>query len=464
MHYLILIMSSIIYLGSPTCSEVVSYLDAIGSTSTIEYNAVNRLVIDLKQTSVWDQLRGLYLFSGSTASTQKFNLKNSADSDAAYRLSFAADTVGAHTSDGYIPNGTTQYADTHLALGNMTDPSHHALGFFSNAIWSGTGEVIGANKETLIQFHNPTSNNYDLSLSAVFGTLSQGLVGWLVDGPVNVAATVTIRTYNNLALSITTYHVGSVDSSPTVSLYLGARNNDSTADEFKSINLGAVYIGEKIYTGSMYSLHRALTNYLLVMRPSNSPSLLSNVCVFFGDSITAGQVESGETTTRWTTLLCSNKGWNEWNCGMSGTTMQSGTSASTGYGPSFYERITEIPTKTSNEKYLVISYGTNDVLLSALGSNITTQLQAGINLAIARGWSTSNIKVQSTYYLPNNLVDEATVNTAISAACTATGVTFLNTHAYFAANGGAALIQSDHIHPNNDGVTAIATFLGSQLA
>lgn len=93
-------------------SDAQAFFTAAGITDTTQKNAVNQLVLDLKSYSLWNKMNAIYPFVGGTATTHKYNLKDSRDLNAAYRLSFAGGWT--HSSNGVTPNGVNGYADTYF--------------------------------------------------------------------------------------------------------------------------------------------------------------------------------------------------------------------------------------------------------------------------------------------------------------------------------------------------------------
>jgi hypothetical protein len=117
--------------------DAQAFLNAAGITDGTITTAIDTLVIQLKAIGVWSKLKAVYPFVGGTATTHKFNLKNPADTNAAFRLSFVGGWT--HSANGALPNGTNAYADTFFI------PNTH---FNSNAdihisYYSGTNSVGG---------------------------------------------------------------------------------------------------------------------------------------------------------------------------------------------------------------------------------------------------------------------------------------------------------------------------------
>lgn len=106
--------------GSSIDPDAAAFITAAGITDPTQQSAINTLVVDLKNASLWTKLKALYPNIGGTSSSHKFNLKDPRDLDAAFRVSFVGGWT--HSSSGAISNGTNAYADTFInALNNYSD-------------------------------------------------------------------------------------------------------------------------------------------------------------------------------------------------------------------------------------------------------------------------------------------------------------------------------------------------------
>lgn len=98
--------------GGGTDPDAQAFIDATGITGT-DADAINTLVLDLKGYNLWTPMIAIYPFVSSSATTQKYNLKDPQDTNAAFRLTFNGtwthDATGA--DPGVSPNG---WANTHV--------------------------------------------------------------------------------------------------------------------------------------------------------------------------------------------------------------------------------------------------------------------------------------------------------------------------------------------------------------
>ena len=89
-----------------------AFFTAAGITDTTQKTAVNTLVTDLKAANIWTKMKAIYPMVGGTAAQHRFNLKSPGTTNADFYLDFIGG--GTHSATGYLPNGTTAYADTFL--------------------------------------------------------------------------------------------------------------------------------------------------------------------------------------------------------------------------------------------------------------------------------------------------------------------------------------------------------------
>ena len=132
-------------------TDVQAFITAAGITNSTQQNAINTLVTTLKGYGIWSKMKAIYPMVGGTANAHKFNLKDSRDADAAFRLGFFGGWT--HTSTGAKPNGTTAYADTFLntatVIGNVND-GH--LTYYSRTNNSGINQIEIGNRDSHSSF------------------------------------------------------------------------------------------------------------------------------------------------------------------------------------------------------------------------------------------------------------------------------------------------------------------------
>lgn len=102
--------SSVIIPGNDTDAQ--AFITAAGITDTTQQSAINTLVTNLKSYGIWTKMKAIYPFVGGTANSHKFNLKNPADSNAAFRLGFYGGMT--HNSNGVSFGGANGGASTYF--------------------------------------------------------------------------------------------------------------------------------------------------------------------------------------------------------------------------------------------------------------------------------------------------------------------------------------------------------------
>lgn len=87
-----------------------AFLVAAGITDPTITSAINTLVNDLVGYGIWNKMLAIYPFVGGTAATHKLNLKDPADTDAAFRLAFSGGLT--HNANGVTGNSVNGTANT----------------------------------------------------------------------------------------------------------------------------------------------------------------------------------------------------------------------------------------------------------------------------------------------------------------------------------------------------------------
>lgn len=131
----IFMSQSVVASIDPNAQAFITATGISGSNAT----AINQLVLDLKSGGVWTKLIAAYPFIGGTADSNKYNLMNPVNSDAAFRLTYTtqAGTSITHSASGFeVKNSGTNgaYAVTYLSpstTGSLTS-QHMSLYVNSN--------------------------------------------------------------------------------------------------------------------------------------------------------------------------------------------------------------------------------------------------------------------------------------------------------------------------------------------
>jgi len=127
--------------GCTPDSDAQAFIDSTGISGT-EAAAICVLVSDLKANSLWAKFIAIYPFVGSTASSQKWNLKNPQNTDAAFRLTFSG--TWSHTSGGADPS-TASFATTYIESSTDLSQDSKHLSYYSTENNGTVGGDIGNN-------------------------------------------------------------------------------------------------------------------------------------------------------------------------------------------------------------------------------------------------------------------------------------------------------------------------------
>lgn len=201
------------------------FLDAALITDPTITSAIQQLVIDLKNYGLWSKMKAIYPFVGGTAATHKFNLKDARDLDVAYRLKFYGGNT--HSSTGWLPNGTTGYADSFLNDSALIPNDAH-LSFYSRTSTTNSTYDMGIYNGTKGIWMGISDATYNFR-GAIFQTGAAGEVNANVTNSQgfylackNGSTTVTIyRNGTSVASSAKTDQ-----TSTNTSVYIGSLNQN----------------------------------------------------------------------------------------------------------------------------------------------------------------------------------------------------------------------------------------------
>jgi hypothetical protein len=225
------------------------FLDAAGITDTMTTLAINNLVIDLKDAGLWSLMNAIYPMVGGTATTNKFNLVNPQDTNAAFRLSFNGGWT--HNSSGAKPDGISgTYADTFLNASTNLTSTNGSFSYYSFTSDGNSEDVeIGVNTgvattdECLIAMRWTDGNQYGFySQLGASGGVHGSSNGFAI---INRAANVEMWRNGTRVINV----VGSTASMPNRSFYLAAQNNGTTSNRNSSRGCSFSHIGQSLPTG-----------------------------------------------------------------------------------------------------------------------------------------------------------------------------------------------------------------------
>jgi len=200
-----------------------------GTLSATEQDAINTLVINLKNYSIWSKMKAIYPMVGASAAACAQNLKSSS-----FTGSFSSGWTFAST--GVTPNGTSAYFNTNCNINGFSS-LHYS--FYSRTT-NTSGREMGVE----------TSNAWDLIIS-LSGTLYGRFNNSTVSGTnsdskgfyINTeASALSHKVFKNNSQLGTTQSFGG--SYPNFNVFIGAINNNGTPNYFSTKQTAFNSIGD----------------------------------------------------------------------------------------------------------------------------------------------------------------------------------------------------------------------------
>jgi hypothetical protein len=206
-------------------------------TSSADKNAINTFYLGLKTDGIYTKINAMYLPLWSSATGNKWNLKNPLDTDAAYRLNFT--TGWTHASTGMTPNGTSAYANTFLLANTFSTDVH--LSFYSGTQTVGGAFEISCSNGTSSVSVRPAVNAQIGGTTALnFTTTTDARGFWIGTKRSN-----TDREIYRNGVSQATLATNITTAFPSLNIWLGGLNNNNSLSfpSSKQIRLSSIGTG-----------------------------------------------------------------------------------------------------------------------------------------------------------------------------------------------------------------------------
>jgi hypothetical protein len=245
------------YWFAPTCADAdaVAFLTATGITDATISSAICTLVTTMKADGTWAKMSAIYPMVGGTATTQKFNLKNPLDTNAAFRLSFSGGWT--HSLNGALPNGTNSFANTFFnPSANASQNSHH-ISYYSRTNSNLTEVEIGganATQGSVLEIRTSNITYFRINSSTAYITAAD------TDSRAFYMANRTASNVINGWRNSTKIATG-VTASGTMSAqnyYLGALNNNGVTSFYSRKECAFATIGSGLTDGEAAALYNSI--------------------------------------------------------------------------------------------------------------------------------------------------------------------------------------------------------------
>lgn len=219
------VFSGVNLIWSSVDPDAQAFITAASITDPTQQSAINTLVIGLKADGLWTKMKAIYPFVGSSATSNSYNLKNTAQ----YQITWNGGVT--HSSTGVTFNGTNGYGNTGLIPSSVLTLNNSHLSIYSRtnntpsrndtieigAISSGARAILGLRNTSL---KNTLIGSIDASNNAtIINTDARGFYN------ITKNNSTTYKIFKNSILS--TSNSGSA-LRPNVPLFIAALNNNGS--------------------------------------------------------------------------------------------------------------------------------------------------------------------------------------------------------------------------------------------
>lgn len=252
---------------SSAAQLAIDAIEAEGETlSSIQKDALDLLIFQLNDASLWSKLIAIYPMIGNTLDGCKYNIKNPVDSDAAFRLTFYNNP--SVSGGGIAWNGINQYAEMHITPSIDFDSRNATLGYYS---LTGTG-VTQAGWE--MGAYGNGSNRYEFGIydtaTTMYNNMCSSVPVQAVRGADNTDGMfILMRDDTNIyslrnGVILDTTAAASVSDNP-VPLTLGAENRVSSRVRFTECKAGFAFVAQEMTTAEAQTLSTIINTFMTTL-------------------------------------------------------------------------------------------------------------------------------------------------------------------------------------------------------
>lgn len=213
------------------------FINSVAITGDSQKSAINVLVTQLKDSSLWDKFLAIYPMIGGTSLSMSYNLMDPRNADDAYRLTFSGAPI--FNATGILFPATTDYADTHLA-DSILPFNSNSISYYSLTQNTVDGYDMGCADH--VAFYNEFAIYQSSNASNWFGYYAYGVMPSSTKGLFLISSTSSdVKRYDN---SVVTSSKGSAPEPGYTNLpiligtVLGADSGGQRECGFASIGYG----------------------------------------------------------------------------------------------------------------------------------------------------------------------------------------------------------------------------------
>lgn len=247
-------------------NDAYKFLVATNIHDALIVNRINNLVIYLKSFGLWQKMKAVYPMVGGTATAHKFNLKNPADTNAAFRLNFVGGWT--HSANGALPNGTNAYANTYLTPSeNFNNTTFNHLSYYSRTNSAVAFEYVmgcaSASSTNSMIIRRDTNLGYGFA-DYVSGTTYRGASGSVTDSlglfTFSQKGTTAKLFKNNTIVASNTIATLNV-ALPTSAIILGAVNDVSLINGYTNKQCAFASIGDGLTDTDVLNFYNIVQDF-----------------------------------------------------------------------------------------------------------------------------------------------------------------------------------------------------------
>ena len=167
--------STLVWQFSSVDPDAQAFITAAGITNPTQQTAINTLVVSLKANGLWTKMSAIYPFVGGTATSHKWNLKDTTQ----YQITWIGGVT--HNANGITGNGSNAYGDTFLNNNVLGQNSNHLSVYVrsssggGNDLSSYNGSTFGSSMYTNLLGGFTGANN----IAGLYFTFLQPTLGGL---------------------------------------------------------------------------------------------------------------------------------------------------------------------------------------------------------------------------------------------------------------------------------------------